>query len=166
MKGKKDGIIWSIRLIAFSAIIFFVLQFYLYTDNFRNMMKCILPFELSEWRDFFMVITSGVFTSSLVTLIMNCTDYKNEKTDALENYYIVSSEFLCNFQNIEYLYIREDITLVRNYYLERASNDLRKRSGTDEKLNYKAKVKLQEWIWEHEDKETRRVFRKLPVYFK
>ena len=65
MKGKKDGIIWSIVLIGFSIVIFFVLQFHLYTDGFKNIIRGVLPFELSEWREFFMVIMSGIFTSSL-----------------------------------------------------------------------------------------------------
>ncbi len=131
MKGKKDGIIWSIRLIIFSAIIFFVLQFHLYTDEFKDVMRSILPFNLSEWRDFLMVIMSGIFTSSFVTLIMNCSDYKNERRDALVNYYLVSSRFMRNFWNIEYLYVGEEIELIRNYYLERSSNNMCMQMGMD-----------------------------------
>ncbi len=131
MKGKKDGIIWSIRLIIFSAIIFFVLQFHLYTDEFKGVMSSILPFNLSEWRDFLMVIMSGIFTSSFVTLIMNCSDYKNERRAALVNYYLVSSRFMRNFWNIEYLYVGEEIELIRNYYLERSSNNMCMQMGMD-----------------------------------
>ncbi len=131
MKGKKDGIIWSIRLIIFSAIIFFVLQFHLYTDEFRDVMRSILPFNLSEWREFLMVIMSGIFTSSFVTLIMICSDYKNERRDALVNYYLVSSNIMSSFRNIEYLYIGEEIELIRNYYLERSSNNMHIQRGMD-----------------------------------
>lgn len=162
MKGKKDGIIWSIILIIFSAIIFFVLQFHLYTSSLKNVMESVLPFSISEWRDFFMVIMSGIFTSSFVTLIMNCSDYKNEKINALENYYILSSEILQNFRNLDYLYIEEDLDLIRNYYLERSSNNMRMhRRGKDKNLNYKAKLALEEWIWKNESRETRKLFRKV-----
>ena len=161
MKGKKDGIIWSIILIVFSAIIFFILQFHLYTNDFRNLMKSILSFNLSEWREFFMVIMSGIFTSSFVTLIMNYSDYKNERRDALENYYTLSSEILQNFRNLDYLYIKEDLDLIRNYYLERSSNNMRMCLGNDKNLNYKAKLALQEWIWKNESRETRKLFRKV-----
>lgn len=160
MKGKKDGIIWSVRLIIFSAVIFFVLQFHLYTDSFKNLMRLILPFGLSDWRDFFMVIMSGIFTSSFVTLIMNCSDYKNEKRDAMENYFLVSYRFLNNFKDIKYLYIREDLDLIRNYYLERNSNEIRKIRGTDNQ-NFKAKLALQEWIWKNESKEDRKRYKKI-----
>ncbi len=139
MKGKKDGIIWSIRLIIFSAIIFFVLQFHLYTDEFKDVMRSILPFNLSEWRDFLMVIMSGIFTSSFVTLIMNCSDYKNERRDALVNYYLVSSRFMRNFWNIEYLYVGEEIELIRNYYLERSSNNMCMQMGMDSVENFISK---------------------------
>lgn len=161
MKGKKDGIIWSIVLIVFSIIIFFVLQFHLYTDGFKNIIRSILPFKLSEWREFFMVIMSGIFTSSFVTLIMNCSDYKNEKRDALENYFLVSIKFLFNIFGLKYLYIEEDIELIRNYYRERSANNLYKRKGNFQELNYKAKLELQEWIWKNESKNTRKRFRKV-----
>lgn len=165
MKGKKDGIIWSVRLIIFSAIIFFVLQFHLYTDEFKDVMRSSLPFNLSEWRDFIIVIMSGIFTSSFVTLIMNCSDYKNERRDALVNYYLVSSNIMYNFRNIEYLYIGEEIDLIRNYYLERNSNDICKQMGMDKELNYKAKLALQEWIWKNENRETRRQFRRIKQHY-
>ncbi len=161
MKGKKDGIIWSIILIVFSVVIFFVLQFHLYTDAFKNIMRNILPFNLSEWREFVMVIMSGIFSSSFVTLIMNYSDYNNEKRDALVNYYLASSRFMRNFRNVEYLYIGEEIDLIRNYYLERSSNNMRIKMGMNQELNYKAKLALQEWIWKNESRETRRQFRKI-----
>lgn len=160
MKGKKDGIIWSIGLIVFSVIIFFILQFHLYTDGFRNVMSKILPFGLSEWREFFMVIMSGILTSSFVTLIMNCVDYKNEKRDALVNYFLVSHDFLRNFQNIEYLHFKEDFNLIRSYLAERSSNEMLKQAGLNKGLKYEAKLALQEWIWENESKETRKYLRK------
>lgn len=161
MKGKKDGIIWSLVLIAFSIIIFFVLQFHLYTDGSKNIIRNILPFELSEWREFFMVIMSGIFTSSFVTLIMNCSDYKNEKRDALVNYYLVSSRLMRNFRNIEYLCVGEEMELIRSFYLERSSNNMRMQMGMDKELNYKAKLALQEWIWKNESRETKRQFRNI-----
>lgn len=161
MKGKKDGIIWSIVLISFSIVIFFVLQFHLYTDEFKNIIRSVLPFELSEWREFFMVIMSGIFTSSFVTLIMNYSDYKNERRDALVNYYLVSSRLMRNFRNIEYLYVGEELELICNYYLERSSNNMRMQMGMDKELNQKAKLALQEWIWKNERSETRRQFKKI-----
>ena len=161
MKGKKDGIIWSIVLIGFSIVIFFVLQFHLYTDGFKNIIRGVLPFELSEWREFVMVIMSGIFTSSFVTLIMNYSDYKNERRDALVNYYLVSSRFMRNFRNIEYLYVGEEIELIRNFYLERSSNNMCMQMGMDKELKYKAKLALQEWIWKNESRGTRRQFRKI-----
>lgn len=156
MKGKKSGIIWSIRLIILSFVLFFILQFHLYTDSIKDMLNNILPFHLSDWRDFFMVIMSGIFTSSFVTLIMNCSDYKNERRDALENYYNASILFLSHFQNIEYLYIVEDIELVRAYYLERNSNYVRKNISEKADLNYRSKEKLQSWMWENTDEEIRK----------
>lgn len=161
MKGKKDGIIWSIGLISFSIVIFFVSQFHLYTDEFKNIIRSVLPFELSEWREFFMVIMSGIFTSSFVTLIMNYSDYKNERRDALVNYYLVSSRLMRNFRNIEYLYVGEELELICNYYLERSSNNMRMQMGMDKELNQKAKLALQEWIWKNERSETRRQFKKI-----
>lgn len=123
-------------------------------------MQLILPFGLSDWRDFFMVIMSGIFTSSFVTLIMNCSDYKNEKRDALENYFLVSYRFLNNFKDIKYLYIKEDLDLIRNYYLERSSNEICKNRGIDNQ-NFKAKLALQEWIWKNGSKEERKSYKKL-----
>lgn len=87
MSGKKNGIVWAVRLIIVSAIIFFVLQFRLYTSGFKVVMHCIFPFALAEWREFFMMIMSGIFTSSFVTLIMNYSDYENERRSTLENYF-------------------------------------------------------------------------------
>lgn len=123
-------------------------------------MRLILPFDLNELRDFFMVIMSGIFTSSFVTLIMNCSDYKNEKRNALENYFLVSYNFLSNFKDIKYLYIKEDLDLIRNYYLERSSNELRKNRGI-ENQNFKAKIALQEWIWKNASKEERKRYKKI-----
>lgn len=160
MRGKKSGIIWSIRLIIISFFTYFILQFHLYTDIFKNIIGSILPFNLSDWRDFIIVIMSGIFTSSFVTLIMNCSDYVNERRDALEDYYNASILFLSHFQNIEYLHIVEDLELVRAYYLERSSNYVRKSMSETASLRYESKRKLQNWIWKATDEKIREQLKK------
>ena len=70
-----------------SVLIFSILNFRLYTISFKNWIQSFVSSTaLSDWKSFFIIISSGAFTSSIVTLLISISEYRVEKRIALENY--------------------------------------------------------------------------------
>lgn len=74
--------------------------------------------SLSEWKNFFIVISSGAFTSSIVTLLISIAEYRVEREKALEDYISDTINFCADFYNMIYLDIDIPIELLQGYYAE------------------------------------------------
>lgn len=57
---------------------------------------------LSDLRQFGIAIMGGLFTSACVTFLISIGEYKNERTEALENVYFAAENLEREFSKIEY----------------------------------------------------------------
>ena len=119
MKNKKCTILIS-ALIAFAgAVGFGVLQFRLY-----ELLGIYGGTQfLSDLRQFAMVITSGLFTSAMVTLLISISEYRNERVDTLENMYLAAMDLQREFSKIKYFLPDEPKELIQNVLGELDNND-------------------------------------------
>lgn len=128
-------------------LIFSILNFRLYPDWFKNwMMSFMSSAALSDWKNFFVVISSGAFTSSIVTLLISVSEYRVEKRTALENFADANIHFCADFYNLKYLNINVPMKLLQGYYAEQRSfpqiyNPDEQSSISENETNIKA------WIW-------------------
>lgn len=119
MRSKKWSIIVSLIIMGVSVLIFSILNFRLYGACFINwIMSFMSDTSLSEWKNFFIVISSGAFTSSIVTLLISIAEYRVEKETALEDYISDTINFCADFYNMKYLDIDIPIELLQGYYAE------------------------------------------------
>lgn len=119
MKNKKCTILIS-ALIAIAGIVgFAILQFRLYVliGIYGGTQF------LSDLRQFAMVITSGLFTSAMVTLLISVSEYRNERVDALENMYLAAMDLEREFSKIKYFLPDEPKELIQNVLGELDNND-------------------------------------------
>ena len=172
MKSKKNAIKISVAIIVICFPLYTILQFRLYSDSIRNFFVYILPMRnLSDLRDYVLVICSGALCSGIVSLIIFISEYNTLKLEALENYFFESMNFLSEFRKLDCLVIREPIDLIKGYYWEEEKNktknnlneQLRKsilKENCPENyaelyakeykpLKYEEKNKLLNWIWEN-----------------
>lgn len=119
MKSKKWSIIVSLIIMGVSVLIFSILNFHLYSACFKNwMMSFITSMALSDWKNFFIVISSGAFTSSIVTLLISIAEYRVEREAALEDYIESTINFCADFYNMKYLNFEIPKELLQAYYAE------------------------------------------------
>lgn len=119
MRSKKWSIIVSLIIMGVSVLIFSILNFHLYGACFMNwIMSFMSATSLSEWKNFFIVISSGAFTSSIVILLISIAEYRVEKETALEGYISDTINFCSDFYNMKYLDIDIPIELLQGYYAE------------------------------------------------
>ncbi len=169
MKNKKCTILIS-ALIAFAgAVGFGVLQFRLY-----ELLGIYGGTQfLSDLRQFAMVITSGLFTSAMVTLLISISEYRNERVEALEGMYLAAMDLEREFSKIKYFLPDEPKELIQNVLGELDNNDFgskynenlatsvmnfqdqQKADDAYEKyhmeLKHDAQMKFRDYIWEHTD---------------
>lgn len=166
-------------LMALSLVVLTVAQFHLYPDAFRIWMIDLFHQNASLLREYVIIISGGIFTSTVVTLIIAIREYKDVRVAALENYYNVSSSFLGNYRNIQYLSLDQPFDIVQGCIWEEAENkrkintnmqidELIKKSGGKksknkkivkkayEKISFEEKEKMKDYIWNCTDEETKR----------
>lgn len=153
-----------------SVLIFSILNFRLYPTCFKHwLLSFMVPMVLSDWKNFFMVISSGAFTSSIVTLLISIAEYRAERESALEDYIAATINFCTDFYNMEYLDIDIPKELLQEYYTEQWRESIkfasRKRNRgyvyNEEYIIPDSDVvtKIKEWIWNCSlNAETRKIF--------
>lgn len=141
-------------------LIFSILNFRLYGACFKNwMMSFMSSTSLSEWKNFFIVISSGAFTSSIVTLLISIAEYRVERETALEDYVSSTINFCADFYNMRYLNFEIPKELLQTYYAEQWREPLESVLGNK---NYgyiydgeyivpdsDAVTQIKEWIWKY-----------------
>ena len=78
---------------------------------------------LSNLRQLGIVVTSGLFTSALVTFLISVGEYKNERVEALENIYLAVEDLEREFLKIRYFLPDEPKELVQNVLGELDNNE-------------------------------------------
>ena len=125
MRAKKSAIILSGSVAILSIICFTVLQFRIY--NRYNILFTKIP-NAGNIREFFMVITSGLFTSSCVTLIISIREYCVSKEEALRNLFRLASYIDEKYKRVRFYKsnIPEDVVTayLTNKYVYRCSDEL------------------------------------------
>lgn len=163
MKSKKYSVIVSTILMASSIFVFTFLNFRMYPTEFKEVARLILGEGLSDWRNYGIVISSGVFTSSLVTLMISVSEYRIERRNALEDYCEANYRFMHNFHNLDYLDIDIPWDLLKKYYGEICHSyfleeDRKGYIYNDEyiELDSDAKKNIMNYIWENTSDITKR----------
>ena len=175
MKNKKCTILISALTAIAGAVGFAVLQFRLYTlvGIYGGTQF------LSDFRQFAMVITSGLFTSAMVTLLISISEYRNERVEALEGMYLAAMDLEREFSKIKYFLPDEPKELIQNVLGELDSNDWdskynenlatsvlnfedqQKADDAYEKyhmeLKHDAQMKFRDYVWEHTDEREKTV---------
>lgn len=122
-------------------------------------MSFMLVTSLSEWKNFFIVISSGAFTSSIVTLLISITEYRVERETALEDYISDTINFCADFYNMKYLDIDIPIELLQGYYAEQWRKPIESVLG-NKKQGYiydgeyiipdsDVVTQIKEWLWKN-----------------
>lgn len=176
MKNKKrvlfiSGIITTIGIIGL-----IIVQFRLYE---------LLGFYggtifLSNLRQFGIATMGGLFTGALVTFLISVSEYRTERTEALENLYFAAEELEREFSKIKFFIPDEPRELVQNVLGEIDNNKsiieqnanlreavlkLENQDSADEiynrgylKLEYEAQNAFKDYIWNHTDERIQSVF--------
>ena len=141
-------------------LIFSILNFRLYSDCFKNWMMLFIPSEsLSEWKNFFIVISSGAFTSSIVTLLISIAEYMVERETALEDYISSTINFCADFYNMKYFNFDMPKELLQAYYAEQWEKPFESVLGNQNQgyiyngeyivPDSDAVTQIKEWIWKY-----------------
>ena len=129
---------------------------------------------LSDLRQFGMVITSGLLTGALLTLAISVSEYRTERTEALESIYYAAEDLEREFSKIKYFLTDEPKELVHDVLGELDDNEryirfnkkltevaLRSKNQQEadelynrnyERLNYDAQNAFRDYIWKNTDK--------------
>ena len=135
---------------------------------------------LSNLRQFGIVVTSGLFTSALVTLLISASEYRNERVEALENIYLAAEDLEREFLKIKYFLPDEPKELVQNVLGELDNNEsnmrfnkhlaesvaqLEDQKKADDaysrnclKLDCDAQKAFRDYVWEKTDERTKVIF--------
>lgn len=176
MKNKKYTIIITFVIFIAGIIWFAILQFRWYE---------LLGFYggtifLSNLRQFGIVVSSGLFTSALVTFIISASEYRNERLEALENIYLAAEDLEREFLKINYFLPDEPKELVQNVLGELDNNEtnirfnkqlaedvlrFKNQQKADEfyrinwkKLNYDAQKAFRDYVWENTNKRIKEIY--------
>lgn len=136
---------------------------------------------LSDLRQLGIAIMGGLFTSACVTFLISTGEYKNERTEALENVYFAAEDLEREFSKITYFLPDEPKELVSNLLGELDNNEQDRKFNkmlsdavvqfenqqvADEvyerncrKLEYDAQNTFRDYIWEHTDEQTKEMCR-------
>jgi hypothetical protein len=162
-------------LMVVSLLVLTILQFRLYPYAFRLWLVRAICENAGLLREYGIIISGGVFTSTFVTLIIAIKEYQDARVSILENYYKVSNDFLRNYRNIAYLEISQPFDIVQGCIWEEEENKLKsnfnlqleesikKSNGNNremlkrayKKLSFEEKSKMLNFIWDNTDAETK-----------
>ena len=160
MRSKKWSIIISFIIMGVSVLIFSILNFRLYTISFKNWIQSFVSSTaLSDWKSFFIIISSGAFTSSIVTLLISISEYRVEKRIALENYADANIHFCADFYNMQYLNIDMPVNLLQGYYAEQWNYPpieiYQGEISAEQSRCPIFETKIKEWIWDNTSEKTK-----------
>lgn len=136
---------------------------------------------LSDLRQLGIAIMGGLFTSACVTCLISIGEYKNERTEVLENVYFAAEDLEREFSKITYFIPDEPREIVSNLLGELDNNEqdrkfnkmlseavaqFKNRQEADEvyerncrKLEHDAQNAFKAYIWEHTDERIKEVCR-------
>ncbi len=146
-----------------NVLIFSILNFRLYTIGFKNWMLSLMSSTtLNDWKNFWVVISSGTFASSIVTLLISVSEYRVEKRMALEKYVEANIHFCVDFYNMQYLNIRVPMELLQGYYAEqwypKRINRHQEHDIDGQSANSDNEAKIKAWIWKNTNDNTKEMF--------
>lgn len=179
MQVKKHTIQISVWLMVLSLCILTVAQFGLCPDVIKNSLNSLINQNASLLRDYVIIISGGIFTSTFVTFSIAVKEYKDARISTLEEYYNVSNDFLRNFRNLQYLFLNQPQGLIQECILEESENrqkklnnmqidELIKKSGGKkkkyknvakrayERFSFEKKEKFKAYVWNCTSEETKR----------
>lgn len=197
MTSKKSTVIISAILTAIGIIVFAILQFELYRYVILfvdNMMGFYLKLShalhtwasnniklLSQWDGFGKTISSGIFTSALVTLLVAGSDYSDGRRKALKSVFYASEDLQIVFGKIKYIFPDEPRELVSELFSEIDGNarseeynryfteQLKKVDDSDRAkklydechmpINHDAENRFKEYIWKHTEERIKEDFK-------
>lgn len=155
MKSKKHLIITSIVIVAVSLLVFTFLNFHIYPNWLRLWLGKGIP--VSELRNYFIIISSGTFTSALVTLLIGISEYRVERQVALEDFCDANIRFIVDLYNLEYLRFDIPIELLQKYYAE-----ISKVSILENEIGYmhehESQKKIKDYLWHHEPESVKKLY--------
>lgn len=172
MRDKKR----VLRFIGFTAVIGFAiftfLEFRLYVAFYPDLEKLFKSKTcLLQWKDYLKIISSGVFTSAIITIFVTTVDYLDARHRALERIYLAAEDLEHAFAKIKYIFPDEPRELVKNLFCEidenntklkfnqQLSNEIKKSDDTNGPVLYEnfklsleneAREKFKEYLWKHE----------------
>lgn len=145
MKSKKRSIIKSLIIFIISLFVFTILNFHIYPECIRKWLDIWLP--VSDLKNYLIVISSGVFTSSFVTLLISDSEYKAERQTGLEDFHDANIRFVANLYKLDYLRIDIPLDLLKDYYLYPNISDIKKGQERDCEIE-SPQEKIMDYIWE------------------
>ena len=177
MTSKKWTVIISAYLTVLGLVVFTFFHFGIY--RYFHILESYPNRELlSIWKGYVITISSGVFTSAFVTLLVAESDYLYGRRRALENIYYASEDLQRVFGKIKYIFPDEPIELVSNLLGEIDGNarseeynlhfkeQLKNFNDPDgaKKLydechmpiTHDAQNKFKEYIWEHTEEKIKK----------
>lgn len=176
MKNKK-GTLYISSVIAIIGIAgFIILQFRCY-----ELIGIYGGTEfLSNLRQLGIVVTSGLFTSALVTFLISVGEYRNERVESLENMYLAAEDLEREFLKIKYFLPDEPKELIQNLLGELDNNErnmsfnkhlaesvskFENQQKADEaysrncfKLDYDAQKAFKDYVWQNTDERTKEIY--------
>lgn len=197
MTSKKWTVIISATLTAIGIIVFAILQFELYryviifVDNtagfYLKLSHALHTWDsnngelLSQWDGFGKIISSGILTSALVTLLVAGNDYFDGRRKALKRVFYASEDLQRIFGKIKYVFPDEPKKLVGEFISEIDRNagnekynqllmkELKKSEDADKAkklydechmpITHDAENRFKEYIWEHTEERIKEDFK-------
>lgn len=181
MTSKKWTVIISTGLTVLGLVVFTFFHFGIY--RYFHILESYPNREfLSIWKGYVITISSGVFTSAFVTLLVAESDYLYGRRKALENIYYASEDLQRVFAKIKYIFPDEPIELVcdligeidgnvrseeYNFYLKEQlenSDDLEGAKKLYDEchmpITHDTENKFKEYIWEHTEERIKKDYEK------
>ena len=157
MRSKKIAIITSFVIFVISLAIFTILQFHLYTNNLRSFFGLIISINLSDLRNYVIIICSGFLTSAFVTLLISISEYRVAKVEEIENFCEENYAILAKLRNPKILHTKIPIDKLSAYYAEVSDNKIWEKVDKNEVI-HDAEEKIKDFIWEKTDDKVKELF--------
>ena len=176
MKNKKSSLCISgmIAVISIACLVFLQFRCYEWIGIYGGTTL------LSNLRQIGLAITGGLFTSAVVTFLISISEYKHERTEALESVYYAAQDLERKFSKITYFLPKEPEILVSNLLgeldnnehdaefnsrLAEAVSNFKNLQEADEvyaknciKLEHDAEHAFRDYVWEHTNEQTKKIY--------
>lgn len=157
MKSKKLTIITSFLIFVINLVIFTILQFHLYTNNFRIILDLIISINLSDLKNYVIIICSGFLTSAFVTLLISISEYRVAKVEEIGNFCKENFAILAKLRNPKILNTKIPIDKLSAYYAEVSDNKIGEKLNKNE-VTHNAEEEIKDFIWEKADDRIKKLF--------